>query len=247
MSAWFYRQIPSPVPIIGKIQNAFIAAMNDNHLLPRFVVVILDKDLIVDVDIFDCGAQDIIYDNVDWLLKQIAKGLLTRRKDLKSKNIGAVDSEPTRVIWVKMLTRPVTSDQKLARIWKLKRKFNKVLEDRLQVENFMHLITVHNMDEHHYFDVFGQLTNAGLHAYWSSLDQEIKELDQQLITAKDKSDCGSGRFGNNPGRKLPTLPPCRRDDRRDDRYHYTAPHYKRKVHTYHRHRNSKPRDYHRRS
>ena len=60
---------------------------------------------------------------------QIGRNLTARREDLKDKHLGAVDSSVTRVIWVRMLARPLSDDPELSKIWRLRRKFNDVLDE----------------------------------------------------------------------------------------------------------------------
>ena len=43
---------------IGRIINALIHALNTRKRLPRFLVVIIDKDIIEDVGIFDFGVTN---------------------------------------------------------------------------------------------------------------------------------------------------------------------------------------------
>ena len=49
--------------------NALIEALNKGRRLPQFLVVILDRDVIEDVDIYDYGAAKEILFTVKWLAK----------------------------------------------------------------------------------------------------------------------------------------------------------------------------------
>ena len=100
-----------------------------------------------------------------------------------------------------MLTRPITHDYNLKQIWRLHPKFNDALESILNIEKYMHIITIHSMEEDKYFDACGNLTNAGKQAYWRQLNEEVKKLDHSLADLQRKQ---------TQKKKLPTPPPHRR-------------------------------------
>ena len=52
----------------ARILNSLIDLLNEEHKLPRFLVVIVDKDLIADTDIFDGYASKMINDMIHWLV-----------------------------------------------------------------------------------------------------------------------------------------------------------------------------------
>ena len=174
------------------------------------MVILLDKDIVENINSFDCGVRDLMVDNVNWLLKQVAKCLLTHREDIRSKNPGALANEITRVIWIPMLTQPIMDNNALARIWHLRRKFNLVLQDLLQIEWYMHYLPIERMEEAHYFDHYGNLTSAGKKAFWLNFDKQFKELDYSLARQETKF-----QFS----RKLPTPPPRRNSESQHKHHH----------------------------
>ena len=120
------------------------------------------------------------------MIKQISRALLTHREDLKDKNLGAVMADLTRVVWVQMLTRPITKDHELKKTWKLRPKFNSALEKILDIERYMHVINIPNMEEFRFFDSKGELTSTGKEAFWKHLNTEIRRLDFNLAEAHQK-------------------------------------------------------------
>ena len=165
------------VPVIGKIQNAPVAALNDYSHLPRYIFIFPDKDIVQDIGHYDEGVKKSIFTHLNWLSKQIGRCLVKRRDNLKSLKPSAVSTEQTRVIWVSMLTRPITDNQSWASIWKLHRKFNEVLEDLLEIENFMHIMHIGDMEEERFFDSRGDLTIEGQKQFWRNLDKQLKNFD----------------------------------------------------------------------
>ena len=71
-------------PTIAHIYNALIKALNNIEHLPQYVLLLPDKDITTDVAKlkFSCGGADSLEANINWLLKHIAKVLLTRHDDL---------------------------------------------------------------------------------------------------------------------------------------------------------------------
>ena len=179
--AWYVKQITT-VPVIGKIQNALVAALNDFPHLPKYIFIVPDKDIIQDIGHYDDGVKKAMFDNLNWLTKQIGRCITQHREELKKCKPGSVAAEVPRVIWVSMLARPISDDPFFTKIWKISRKFNQVLEDILEIENFMHIMFIQGMEELKFFDSRGDLTSAGQWQFWHNLDDQIKVLS---ITAQN--------------------------------------------------------------
>ena len=159
--AWYVTQV-STVPTIAKLQNALVAALNEYPHLPKYIFMVPDKDIVESIQLFDVGVKKTTFDNLLWLVKCIARCMLTRREDLKRKHLGAAARETTKIIWINMLARPIDDENpQLARIWKLRRKFNEVLSDIIEGESYMNVMTLANMEEIKYFDWQGNLTETG--------------------------------------------------------------------------------------
>ena len=179
---FFMNPLSAVKPAIARIYNSLIKALNSHSHLPRYVIILLDKDVPASVQSyhFDSGAKEMIEDNARWLLKQIAKALLARHDELKAKRSGAVPSDLTRVVWVKMLARPHSDNATLIPIWKLRGKFNGCLAEVLEVEDYMHPITLQKVNEFCHFDAFGNLTSAGQMQFWRELNDQIKNLGAMI-------------------------------------------------------------------
>ena len=139
----------------------------------------------------------------------MSRALLTCRDDLKSKHLGSVTADLTRVIWIKMLTRLFTHDDTLKKLWKLRPKFNSALEAALLPEKYMHVIELDSMQEMAFFDRFGNLSSAGKHQFWSQLMKSFQKMDyyrEDTIATKTTSEIGGWQFKS----KLPTPPPRHR-------------------------------------
>ena len=66
-------------------------------------MIIPDKDLISDIDVFEFGASRIITDVLQWMLKEINMFLCRKCLELLDKKPGAVAEDDPTVILVRML------------------------------------------------------------------------------------------------------------------------------------------------
>ena len=120
VSAYYQNPLSRAEPTISCLLTALIEALNQHIYLPKYVILLCDKDIIQSADIWDFGVGKELENQVNWLLQQISRCLLTRHEDLKSKNPGSVTADITRVILVNMLRRPITEDRKMSKIWSLR-------------------------------------------------------------------------------------------------------------------------------
>ena len=104
---FFYRNSCSNKLAGACIINALTDAVNTkNTCLPKYLVVVIDKDLIGDIDEEDReDAERIIPILTNWLVRQVYMTLRRKRVDLFDKKPGAVAGCHTRIIFVHMLCR----------------------------------------------------------------------------------------------------------------------------------------------
>ena len=74
-------------PFISRIQNSVVEALNESTYMPKYIIIVPDKDLAVNaIEHSYFGHTEMMEESVNWLIGQIAKLLLTRRNDLRDKN-----------------------------------------------------------------------------------------------------------------------------------------------------------------
>ena len=127
-------QIPAQMMMTRILNNLTEAVNADKALLPRYLIVVLDKDLLGDMD-YDSLDSDLVSkmipDLVRWLVCQVHLIVHRKRMDLLEKRPGAVSGSPTELIFVKMLRRigQFHDKLKMVQICSLRAKFNDALND----------------------------------------------------------------------------------------------------------------------
>ena len=118
---------------LARLLNLLIEALNERARLPKYIIMIPDKDIIIETKCFGFGTSYILWSAVYFLIKQMEIFLSRCQIDWIDKNPGAViEPDFPVIIWIRMLKRP-------SKLWllgqgkalRLKVKFNSVLEEWL--------------------------------------------------------------------------------------------------------------------
>ena len=178
MDVIYAKQLSDEKTLIGKMLNSLIKKLNEVKHLPRYIVIIFDKELIVDGQIFNFGARETYEYALRWFVNNVACMIDTRKDDIRKKRPGALSpgSEP-RFIWVEALSRPEVLLAKC--VYSLICKFNAALEEVVAEERHSHVLKVEVQINNSNFDRLGSLTPIGQIEYWNSLDSQLKDFDQR--------------------------------------------------------------------
>ena len=191
----------------ARIFNALITKLNgEDQLLPKYILIFPDKDIVANTKIFNYGIVETFQDNNKWLLVNIDQKLETRKEDLHKTRPGSVSqsSEP-RLIWVQMLRRPDYTTNK--EIFSLTRKYNDALEEVVSRNRHSHILMPEIWLNSANFERSGKVTLVGKEEYWLNVDEQIKQFDHYKTDLMPRSQT----FTANP--------------QRNSRYKWTAPHH----------------------
>ena len=173
---------------ITRIYNAFISALNKSPLLPKYVLIIPDCDIILGTK-FDYGMSRLLEEQIDWLIRQLNKAIHRRCDDLKAKRPGAISSsfEP-RVIWIKAINRPFDDDENTKKIRAAIGKYNNYLTRALVAEKYIYMSIMHidSLDDlpANFFNLRGYMSDSGKTQMWREIDMKIKKFDRHEIHLK---------------------------------------------------------------
>ena len=185
----FYNLSMHYKPLAGettasRIVNNFIDIINEKHLLPRFLMVIIDRDIISDVNLYeDDDPVKTIRQGVDWLVKQISIAIRRKRVELLQRKPGAIYGADPTVVFVRMVCRVdlrLKRGSKLDEIYALRAKFNDALNDAAsRYDN--RILTVNSCNSAGHFDNLGNLSEKGRKAYWQEVDDLLERFDRKAI------------------------------------------------------------------
>ena len=154
--------------ILVRLSSAFIKAVTSLHKLPKYIVVIIDTDLI---DFIKFKTQDeakLIGLYLNAIVKDIEETIRDRKTQLPKK---AVRDKYPLIYWVAVPVHDRFSNNDL------RRKFNLCLETIIRITDNMRIIRMKEhwvSDNNELVDQKGGLTTLGLAKYWQSVDASIK-------------------------------------------------------------------------
>ena len=173
----YAHQLKNMDNFLARVINSFVEKLNDNldYHLPRYLVVMLDKDLIEAAKVYDYGVSRTLEDTLKWLLININQCIELRKSDLTKKRMGTVSSksEP-RILWVAMVPRPVSANKQT---FSLTRKFNNILEEVISGDKRSHIMKIHIDHDNGFFDRTGNLTPDGFIAFWRTFDSIMHDFE----------------------------------------------------------------------
>ena len=168
--------------VIRHTLNAFIEALNGGHCLPRFLVIVLDKDLIEDVDLYDFGASKEIYENLKWLIKQMDVLIKQKKTEIAAIKPGVLYSTDPKVILVMMLRCPLffPVGSQMEKVSSLRAKFNNALND-IAYEMEHSIMSIDACNEEKHFDLLGCLNHYGQFTFWKQFHFLLQEFDKKKV------------------------------------------------------------------
>ena len=170
--------------MLARIINTLVEGLNQRPWLPRFVIVILDKDLIDEAGVFTLEDEvlETFTEMVNWLARQINIKIKRKHLNISHKNPGAVFGEDPRVIFVKMLRRAefYPASCRLGKICSVRTKFNECLNSAA-AEFDQYIMNITACTEKRHFDVLGNLSESGKQVFWRDLDHLLERFDRNDI------------------------------------------------------------------
>ena len=182
--AYFQKESSGVRSLLARVLNALVAGLNEKPRLPRYIVVVLDMNLLDQINIWEPEAAVIKACNIlaCWLAKKINILIKRKRLSISEKNPGAVFGEDPRVIYVKMLRRaefyPLSCH--LGKVCAARTKFNESLN--MAAAKFGHYImNVSTCTRRDDFNVCGNLSEVGKKLFWRELDHLMERFDRNEI------------------------------------------------------------------
>ena len=168
---------------VARIHNALTEGLNANQILPKFIIVIIDKDIIEDLNIFDYGAHKGLALHIDWITKNIDIKVHRKRLQLLEKRPGSVldENEPT-IIYVTMIHRieHYHKGSALAKICSLGRKFNELLNE-FAARHGHRILSIRSCTRPEHFTDKATLSKVGKEAVCWEIDDLIERFENDQV------------------------------------------------------------------
>ena len=165
----------------SRIFNAVMDALNKDNKLPRFLVVLLDKDILSDLKLFDFGLSKNIMAILNWLIHQINITVRRKKCHIRSMKPGALgsDDDPT-TIFMDMIQRigNFQKDSKITAYNDARFKFNSLLH-KVVAKQQHKIMSIRSCTSPDHFDACGNLTNKGKIEFWLEADSLLERYNKQ--------------------------------------------------------------------
>ena len=167
---------------MSRTLNALIDAVNRKDAkLPKYIVVMMDSDILRYLDMHDDDTAKMIPELVDWFVRQIHTVIRRKRIDILEKKPGAGCT--TKVIFVRMLRRIGVFDDRTMAIGNYRAKFNDSLNNSAAKLN-EHMLTINSYNMYEHYQKKGRLSESGHVAYFTKLDNLLHHFDTDRIKLK---------------------------------------------------------------
>ena len=177
--------------VLTRILNAIIEGFNRCVKLPRYIFIILDKNLIEAAVFYkyDYGVKKMLERWMRWLSRTLDRYIETRKQDLISKRPGAVSAHEPKIIWIKMIDRPhVQRGDPRFKVYSQRNKFNDLLDELATNKRNNHVLNVESLEADRHFTRPGELNEFGALQYWKEIDYYFKKFDRREINLDAKKD-----------------------------------------------------------
>ena len=161
----------------ARLINALVHALNEEPLLPKYIIMVPDKDSMQYLIRKDCTSSLAIGTYMHQTIRKLDLYIERRKQDIMTKRPGSLHADDTlpQFIWIRMLRRPENINKK---VFELRGKFNSILEERLfDGKENVHRIMSIEVDT-------GELTSIGKADFWREVNRGIEKFDKKEIMLK---------------------------------------------------------------
>ena len=156
--------------MLSRIENSLAKQLNDNNteLLPEYIIVVLDVDLIQFLGYDLAGFAEMMGDWIEYLTKSFTKMIHDRKAKLPR---GAIRFEKPMFYWANTPLHKNFYDNEV------REEFNFLLDAGLKeipTMRTLKLKEIWNYRNDHLVDKYGNITSYGVAKYWSAIDAAIK-------------------------------------------------------------------------
>ena len=168
--------------MISRVVNSFAKGISSNKKLPKYMVIVLDNDLIEYLGYTQFGVSGLLGEWIDYLAKTLDAYVTEKKAQLPSK---PVKRDWPLVYWVQAPHHRWFTDNPL------QSKFNNTLDATPKLYKNMHFVKIKNVwdyDDNMLVNPNGSIMTVGLFKYWEAIDTslEFNVLKHESFTKRDQ-------------------------------------------------------------
>ena len=176
---FFSSKLSNRRNVLLRVINAFTEGLNRRQHLPRYIIILLDKDILslLDLDVAFLTKQ--LERCIAGLAKQMTRLIEARKEKLYKKKQGAVPSSdefPT-LIWVELFDKPYMRNRF---IQKNRNKFNKGINEVAIHEKNYRVMAIESLGIRH-FTLTGALNYEGKQQLWREINYQMNDFYCRLL------------------------------------------------------------------
>ena len=165
--------------IISRTLNNLIQSFNAPLArLPKYLIVVMDEDILWDIDVATDEAPVVIQRLVTWFVRQINIAIRRKRMDLMEKKPGA--SCTTKVIYVRMIRRIEVFSGPITARHNYRAKLNDAINTAV-AKIGEHMLTINSCNMYEHFDSKGKLTETSRKSFIHEIDYLLQCFDLNKI------------------------------------------------------------------
>ena len=168
-----------------RVINTVIYGLNKFEKLPRFMIIVADKELVEFIGGNKKGDNLIIGMMLEWLIKQIEKAVDRKKNMMRELKPGSTSVCEPKFVRVKMMKGPW--DGNYENLFEKRKLFNEILEEVLSSRRDSYIMNGDIYLDRLHFNRLFDLTVTGREEFWKAVDDQIKKFDKQQLTLKPQA------------------------------------------------------------
>ena len=207
----------------NRLRNSFIQGINDQGRLPRFIVIVLDDDLLEYLGYGGQGVSTLLGNCIEWLCKEFDNLIKLAKNAAPAKSVRA---DYPQMYWVAPPHHRNFMNNSA------RSKLINILETTFKLFKDNRIIRMKEVWEYNNPDMVnnnGQYTDFGWDTYWRSVDAAIKfNVKKRELFLANQTRSKMSKFGDNSSTKNTNENATKRKSstNRDDMYRFFKKHKK---------------------
>ena len=164
--------------VLSYIRNGFVQAINAQILLPKYVIVVMEEDMIRAMNHYEKGARALYLKCIKWIMKEFHRVTTAYKEKLPTKSR---KFKYPQILWV-----PTMTHLELKPINEYITMWNDCLETTAQGYKEMHILKLHTWDpeDRTTYSEEGEMNASGFAKYWVAVNDAFQAWDKEQMKSQ---------------------------------------------------------------